>query len=129
VSYTNMNIEEMAFGKSEVLELQVPLEPGEKEYAHEEILRGLVELDNLKADFDEVRTAYKDNTEEVKSRINESKMLLRDGFRRQSVTCWPVQNFETGMMDSVTAEGEVVASRRLLPAERQQNLLHMRAAQ
>lgn len=116
------HLQEIAFGR-EQRELRIALTDDEQLAMKDELLHGLLELDRHAEALSAVKSEYKELMEPIRSKIGRLKSELRAGYRLETKTVYLVQNFDTGNMDYMTDDGEVVFSRRLLLSERQPNVL------
>ena len=84
-----------------------------------------VELRLLEEDFAVVKAEHKETVQPIEREITSTLGSLRAGFKEETVLCYLVDDQEAGLMNYYDAKtGELVDSRRLLPTERQLNLMN-----
>jgi hypothetical protein len=109
-------------GESITAEEQVymkTLTPEELHVMREEMANASILLNEYEAEFKETKEAYKSKVTPIRQKRDESLSAIRLKAIPITGKVWVLADHENKMMHSVTDEGSVLASRPMLPEERQ----------
>lgn len=104
------------------------LTPEELHIRREEMANASILLNQYEAEFKEVKDDHKTKVTPVKQRRDEALEAIRLKAIPITGKVWMLADHENKMMHSVTDEGSVLASRPMLPEERQYRISHLNKA-
>lgn len=111
--------------RSEERDVKKPFTEDEKDGMRKELSRDLVELNKLNEAFKKAKKAHEEACAPLKTNVEAMTKSLRAGFIevKQDVYLYDYQ--EQGIMATYDRDGNLLETRRLMPEEKQTNVISM----